>query len=93
MIKAKRVRKTVDTYCTFCGENNKAVLDVHRIQHGCDGGQYNTSNTVVACSNCHRKIHDNQIQIDQWYQSTTGPLLHCWIDGNEQYLSARCWKH
>jgi hypothetical protein len=83
----KNFRKKLDKKCIFCGESDPSVLDVHRITEGCNGGQYNFSNTVIVCSNCHRKIHHKKnIIIHGWVTSTSGRLLHCTIDGQEEYL-------
>ncbi len=71
--------------CKFCGETDYAVLDVHRIVPGEEGGTYTEFNTVVACSNCHRKVHDGQIIIDRKYFSTGGWILHYWLEGVERW--------
>ena len=83
----KKIRKLQEGKCFFCNETNKAVLDVHRIHEGHKGGKYIEGNVVVVCSNCHRKIHhSNEIVIDKWMASTDGMVLHCWIDGQENYI-------
>lgn len=87
MKKSKRIRKNVDCRCIICNETDKAVLDVHRIVPGCEGGTYDYHNTISCCSNCHRKIHHtDEIKIEGWFMSTAGALLHCWVDGEEHYL-------
>src|SRR4051812_1052509 len=58
--------------CLFCPENRYAVLDVHRIKHGADGGRYTDDNTVVLCSVCHRLVHDGHFKIDRWYLGSNG---------------------
>lgn len=83
----KKKFKRIQRCCKFCGENNQSVLDVHRIHEGKDGGKYTPDNCVVVCSNCHRKIHQtNEIEIKGWFMSTAGLLLHCSVNGEEQYL-------
>ena len=85
----KKLKKLREKHCFFCEEDNPALLDVHRIHEGCKGGKYIEGNVVVVCSNCHRKIHfTNDIVIDKWMQSTGGMVLHCWINGQENYLSS-----
>jgi hypothetical protein len=82
----KTVEKKTTGRCLFCGENDYALLDCHRIIPGEEKGRYIKSNVTVACSNCHRKIHDGQIKIDRWYPSTAGRMLHYWLDGQEIWL-------
>ena len=82
----KVAKKKIEKKCYFCNEEDYAVLDCHRIVPGEEGGTYTDFNTVVACSNCHRKIHNGQIKIDRKYFSTSGRwILHYWIDGVEKW--------
>lgn len=74
----KRIKKLMERRCKFCGADEYCVLDVHRILPGEKGGTYENLNTVVACSNCHRKVHDGRIKVDRMYLSTKGWLLHWW---------------
>ena len=70
--------------CYFCDCDNYALLDVHRIVEGSQGGKYTDFNTIVACALCHRKIHAGEIKIDRKYFSTSGRwVLHYWKDGQE----------
>jgi hypothetical protein len=78
----KKIKKLIDKKCYFCGENNYCVLDVHRILPGSEGGIYSEHNSVTACSNCHRKIHDGKIKLDRKYYSTKGWVLH-YFDENQ----------
>ena len=82
----KVAKKHADGKCYFCPCDNYALLDVHRILEGADGGKYTDFNTVTVCSLCHRKIHAGLIKIDRKYFSTGGWKLHCWIDGEEKWL-------
>ena len=79
----KQVKKRCDKKCYFCEEDDYAVLDVHRIIPGEEGGEYTEHNTVTVCACCHRRCHDGQILIDRKYQSTGGTVLHYWKDGKE----------
>jgi hypothetical protein len=90
----KRFRKLIDKVnkkksekkCYFCATDDYAVLDCHRIIPGEKGGDYTDFNTIVVCSNCHRKIHSEQIKIDRKYLSTSGRwILHYWIDNVEKW--------
>jgi len=84
----KKFRKNSAHKCMFCEERERTALDVHRIVPGCDGGEYKLENTICVCANCHRKIHHSDtIKIDKWYASSKGEVLHCWVDGVENYLS------
>ena len=82
----KQSMKRMAKKCTFCDEERYVVLDVHRIVPGEKGGRYTPCNTVVCCSNCHRMIHDGEIIIDKYYDSSTGKVLRCIIDGKEIFL-------
>ena len=72
----KSHKKMVDRKCHFCGNDEYCTLDVHRIIPGSEGGRYVDHNTVTACSNCHRKIHEGKIRVDRKYPSTIGWVLH-----------------
>jgi len=83
----KVAKKKLEGKCHFCGLDDYACLQLHRIVPGEDGGIYTDFNTVVACANCHNRIHDGQIKIDRKYQSTTGRwVLHFWENGEEKWL-------
>ena len=69
-------KKQAEKRCKFCGTDEYCTLDVHRIVPGEKGGEYVELNTVVACGNCHRKVHDGKIKIDRKYYSTAGWVLH-----------------
>lgn len=86
--RSKKDFKASAQRCHVCGESNKAVLDVHRIKAGADGGKYRIGNAVCLCSNCHRLDHDGQINIQGWHNSTMGYVLH-WIDaeGEEHFTT------
>lgn len=82
----KKETKEIAGECFFCGEDDYAVLDCHRIVEGQDGGRYVDHNVLVVCSNCHRRCHDGQLVIDRKYNTTGGfQLLHYWENGKEQW--------
>lgn len=74
----------IDKKCYFCGNDDYCTLDVHRILPGSEGGKYTSFNSICACSNCHRKVHDGQIRIDRKYPSTKGWVLHYFM-GDKEY--------
>lgn len=82
----KKNKKRFDKKCTFCECEDYDVLDVHRINEGAEGGKYTNHNSLTVCSNCHRKIHSGKIKTFRKYLSTGGEVLHCSIDGEEQFL-------
>lgn len=82
----KKIIKKVARKCFFCGVDDYAVLDVHRIIPGEEGGKYQQVNSLVTCANCHRKIHDGQIKIDRRYPSTSGWVLHYWEGEEEKWV-------
>ena len=80
----KVVKKKFAGGCYFCGNDDYAQLNVHRINFKEEVNEYTEFNTVVVCANCHCKIHDEQIIIDRKYYSTSGKwMLHYWtvVDG------------
>lgn len=83
----KKIFKMSEGKCRICGDSDYALLDVHRIQEGADGGKYIKSNCVVLCCKCHRKVHDNQIKIYGYYLCSNGKyLLHIEKDDVELFL-------
>lgn len=86
MLINKKVTKIKSGGCQFCDESDYAVLDCHRIVPGEDGGRYTMHNTIVACANCHRKVHDGQIKIDKKYSTSGGGfVLHYWENDKEHW--------
>lgn len=79
-------KKRHEKKCYFCDVKDYALLDCHRIIPGEEDGEYTDFNTIVVCSNCHRRIHDKQIVIDRKYFSTSGKwIVHFWEDGVERW--------
>lgn len=78
----KQVKKKVDGKCYFCPVDDYALLDVHRIIEGADGGEYTDHNTVTVCSLCHRRIHAGQIKPLRKYFSTSGRWVLHFVDEN-----------
>lgn len=82
----KQDTKHAEKKCYFCPTSDYALLHCHRIIPGEDGGRYTPHNTVVCCANCHNRIHDGQIIIDQKYPTTAGGMvLHFWENGEEYW--------
>ncbi len=82
----KKARKKADKQCYFCNESNYSLLDVHRIKEGSKGGKYTYLNSIVCCSNCHRKIHAGEIKTIRKYLSTSGKyVLHYIENGVERF--------
>lgn len=83
----KVATKKMQGECFFCGLEDYACLHCHRIVPGEEGGTYTDFNTVVACANCHERIHDGQIVIDRKYTSTNprGWTLHFYENGEEKW--------
>jgi len=81
----KQVKKLFDKVCYFCGYDKYEGLDCHRIIEGSAGGRYTEHNTIVVCTNCHRKIHAGKIKIDRKYFSTSGKwVLHYWDENGQE---------
>lgn len=81
----KKVKKLQEKKCKFCENDEYCTLQVHRIIPGCEGGKYIDLNTVVVCSNCHTKIHNDIIKIDRKYPSTKGWILHYYDEKGEEH--------
>lgn len=75
---SKKIRKLAEGKCRICGEDNYALLDVHRIKHG---QKYSWANTLIICTKCHRLHHAGDIEILGWLNSTAGRVVH-WVDKN-----------
>jgi len=83
----KKIFKKAEGKCRICGESDYAVLDIHRLLTGSQGGRYTKYNSVSCCANCHRRVHDGQIILDRYFHSTGGKmLLRAIIDGKEVFL-------
>jgi hypothetical protein len=80
--------KKADGKCRFCPTDDYALLDVHRIIEGKDGGQYTEFNTVTVCSLCHRKIHAGKLKILGKNYSTSGRWMVRYLDeeGQENWV-------
>lgn len=86
-IQDKKAFKKIEGKCRLCGCDIYSTLDIHRIKPGEIGGEYSTSNTVIYCSNCHRRIHDGEIIIDRYYLCSNGKkLLRIIRDGKEEFI-------
>jgi hypothetical protein len=83
----KKAFKKSQNKCRICGEEDYALLDVHRILEGKNGGKYLRYNSVSLCANCHRRVHDGQIVIDKYYLSTSGEhVLRIIENGEEKFV-------
>ena len=58
------VRKPKKFFCEICKESEKATLEYHHIiPRTEDDCQDDWVNVCIICSNCHSKVHENQIEI------------------------------
>ena len=89
MATKKQILKHSERACRFCPpeeQNPYAVLDVHRIVPGSEGGKYTDGNTVVVCCKCHRLIHAGAIEILGRHFSTSGRyVIHYLKEGQEHW--------
>jgi predicted restriction endonuclease len=76
----QQIKKLYHKKCFFCGESNYDLLDAHRI---IEGGKYIDWNILVACANCHRRMHSGEIKVDRKYNSTKGIVVHYWWGDKE----------
>ena len=75
--------KLVVNKCSICGSNAN-LLETHHIkeQHTADANNMidtrhknHISNLVVLCNKCHDKVHSNQIQVEDYVQTSQGVKL------------------
>ncbi len=78
----KKAAKKFYKKCYFCPCDTYELLDVHRVQPGADEGKYYDFNSIIVCSNCHRKIHAGIIKTFKKYYSTSGKYVLHYIDEN-----------
>jgi len=85
----KKGYKHLHKYCFFCGENDYAALNCHRIVPGEHGGTYHAHNTLTVCASCHSKIHAGRIIIDKKYKqiSNSSYMVHYWLNEKEFWKS------
>jgi len=82
----KKINRTGKMPCDICKEKN--ILVIHHIR-GRKIPKYNhKSNICDLCSNCHNKIHNGLIIIEDWITTTSGREL-IWHKSNEQSLTNR----
>ena len=86
VVQDKKTFKKAAGKCRLCEEDRYSTLSVHRIKPGSEGGKYTKNNVVVCCENCHRRIHDGEIEIDRYYDSTAGTLLRIIENGEEKFV-------
>jgi hypothetical protein len=79
-------RKRLDGKCFFCSESDYSVLQCHRIVPGEQGGEYRWESTMTLCANCHAKVTAGEIVVHARLKSTAGPVIHCTVDGKEQFI-------
>lgn len=73
----KQIYKLLQKKCFFCGNQDYALLDMHRIIPGKEGGKYTSNNSLCTCANCHRSIYAGGIVVDKKYCWTgNGFLVH-----------------
>lgn len=83
----KQIAKLAEGRCRFCGEDDPAVLDAHRIVPGAEGGGYTHGNMIICCSSCHRKCHAGTIRVDRFYSTTNGrTVLHYFVGDEERWV-------
>ena len=77
----KKKNRSGKAQCDICLETG--YLDEHHI-NGRKVPDFNSSwNVCNICPNCHRKVHEGDIIIEQWCRSTNGLVLS-WHDKNEE---------
>jgi hypothetical protein len=78
----QQIKKKCVGKCSICDEANYTLLDCHRIEAG---SKYTMWGTLTTCSNCHRRIHNKEINILGKYNSTAGVVIHYEENGKEYW--------
>lgn len=68
----KKNKKKTKGECCICKVKNYSILDCHRLD---PGSKYTDWGTIVVCSNCHRKIHNDEIKVISKNKSTVGDVI------------------
>lgn len=81
----KIIYKLSKGICFFCGRNDYAVLDAHRLVAG---GVYQPHNMLCLCSNCHRLCHSGEIKVDPKKYTYTKPgfIIHFFTQDKEYWI-------
>jgi len=84
---SKIAKKKIKGKCCICEIENYSILDCHRLD---PGSKYTDWGTIVVCSNCHRKIHNEEILVLSKNRSTMGEVLTFKIAGESQEIMKEC---
>jgi DNA mismatch repair protein MutS len=86
-------KKVIIDKCAIC--HTKENLDVHHIEFQCQANKYNlvshgkhknsNANLVVLCKNHHNQVHNNNITVNGWQESSEGNILK-WKQNNPYTL-------
>lgn len=86
-------------YCIICrfGEGDGSINEHHLDHHHIDevatakseGRKVNNKahNLITVCGACHRKIHNGEIEVDGYYQTTNGKVLRWKYAGEDWQFS------
>lgn len=77
----KHLNRTGLYKCDVCREDN--ILVQHHIQGRDIPDANHPSNLCNICDNCHRKIHEGKVVLEQWVMSTDGLTLLWHFEGTE----------
>lgn len=84
-MRMQKSKKLIKKECCLCGEKNYVLLDCHRI---IPGSKYTDWGTIIVCSNCHRRIHNQEIVILGQYNSTVGKIVQYLENGEEKFAES-----
>lgn len=67
----EKMKKTIfqqfNSECAFCFNDNINVLEIHHIENYSECKVHEEDNLILVCSNCHRKVENNEITLHQTY--------------------------
>ncbi len=87
-VRFKEKIKKLAGKCNLCNEPDYHVLDVHRWQlPGAKGGEYISSNTIILCACCHRRVEFGEIEIVGRHFTSSGKyVFQIKRNGKEEWI-------
>ena len=79
---ARRARNRSGKFpCDICGKNN--ILDEHHIEGRTAGN--GTNNLTAICQTCHRRVHEGEVIIEGWFETTGGRTLFHYVKDEKSF--------
>ena len=82
----KKLSRTGKIPCDICKEQH--LLHEHHIRGRKIPNPNHPSNLCYICANCHQKVHENHIIIEDWVQTTMGKEL-MWHEPQQESFTGK----